>query len=305
MVLVILYYLFNKINQKENFVRTQTSSHSSKVGVIKPIQVSSYYKSPQKTSQTFFERDNWITNPTNSPNISPKLIDSSTNSVVSSGNFEDSTKSLNSVLNKNQSNDRNLKMILEENSKYNYKGLRPTAGHLIRPIEIDSNPSSKTLVEKPYLTTETVLANSEYLDYASVPNELKYNSVIFQEGLSENQPQNLGNITNSPDYNAKSSSYNTEIAKKLIKKAAQLSVISTQTDDPVVSVQKANYAIGYFDALQDIMSETEIKNLVNIDLEKFTKELVNIQNFNITNMKMKCPSLSEDKKYLLNIATNL
>jgi hypothetical protein len=98
---------------------------------------------------------------------------------------------------------------------------------------------------------------------------------------------------------------NKDIAKKLIKKAASLSVISTQNFDPVTSVQKANYAIGYLDALRDIMSDSEIKNLVNIDLNKFTDELVKIQSHNIMNMTDKCPSLSTDKKYLLDIVSNL
>ena len=98
---------------------------------------------------------------------------------------------------------------------------------------------------------------------------------------------------------------NKDIAKKLIKKAASLSVISTQNTDPVSSVQKANYAIGYLDALRDIMSDSEIKNLVNIDLNKFTGELVKIQNNNIMNMTNKCPNLSTDKNYLLDIVTNL
>ena len=95
------------------------------------------------------------------------------------------------------------------------------------------------------------------------------------------------------------------IAKKLIKKAAQLSVISTQSDDPIQSFQKANYAIGYLDALQDIMSDAEITNLVNIDLDKFRNELNKVQSHNISSVKLRCPSLSTDKRYLLDIATKL
>ena len=53
------------------------------------------------------------------------------------------------------------------------------------------------------------------------------------------------------------------------------------------------------------MSDSEIKNLVNIDLNKFTGELVKIQNNNIMNMTNKCPNLSTDKNYLLDIVTNL
>lgn len=324
LILFVIYFLINNSNNQENFVQVKSTSHSpsSNAKTIKPIQVTSQYKPPQNQSQ----RDDWVSNPFNSPNIAPKLINQSDDLPgTAKRNFEDSPKNntLTSVLNKNEPTEKSLNSVLSKQA--NPKSLRPESGHLIRPIELDASPSSNTPADKPYLMEQTPQANSEYLDYATVPmpNETNYEARMFsnQETNSIGYSQEMGTITSLPKTTTSLSettnykpinetvlsnkSYNTDIAKKLIKKAAQLSVISTQGDDPVLSVQKANYAIGYFDALQDIMSESEIKNLVNIDLDKFTKELKNIQNFNITNMKMKCPSLSSDKKYLLDIAKNL
>jgi hypothetical protein len=381
LILIIIYFLINKPNNQENFVQVKSNSHSpsSNARTIKPIQVTSQYKPPQNQSQ----RDDWVSNPFNSPNISPKLINPSDDLPgTAKRNFEDTPNKKNipnkkntsvSTLYSDEPKEESLNSILS--NQLNPKSLRPKSGHLIRPIEIDSSPSSNTRAEKPYMTMPTPQANSEYLDYATVPmpNETDSEAGIFSnqetnsmeypqemgtypqemgtypqemgtypqemetnsqemgtysslpetsnkprnQSETSNKPRNQSEASNKPKNQSETSnkprnqsetpntSYNTDIAKKLIKKAAQLSAISTEGDDPVLSVQKANYAIGYFDALQDIMSESEIKKLVNIDLDKFTKELKNMQNFNITNVKMKCPSLASDKKYLLDIAKNL
>ena len=174
------------------------------------------------------------------------------------------------------------------------------------PLQVPSSQLASNYSTAPNIPSPT---NTQSLTNTQSPTNTQ-NSTNTQ---SPTNIQDLTNTQNSPipessktlEISGMANLTNKEIAKKLIKKAASLSVISTQNTDPVSSVQKANYAIGYLDALRDIMSDSEIKNLVNIDLNKFTAELVKIQTNNIMNMTNKCPSLSTDKKYLLDIVYNL
>lgn len=296
-LLVIIYFLFNNIKQ-ENFVQVKTNYNPNKnTKMIKPIQVTNKYIPPTK----IYSRDDWVSNPKNSPNIAPKLINTGDDLPgTNKNNFE-------------QANNKDLpppKIIYSENEqskKSNSKNIRSGSGHLIRPLELDYSPSSENPPEKPYVTGETPQPNSEYLDYENVPvNNPNYEIDVLQENnkldIIANTPNSSGMIIET-EFNDKTKL--SDIAKKLIKKAAQLSVVSTQSDDPIQSVQKANYAIGYLDALQDIMTDAEITNLVDIDLNKFRRELYKVQSHNISSVKLRCPSLSSDKRYLLDIANKL
>lgn len=310
-LLVILYFSFNNLNQ-ENFVQVKSNYNPNKnLKIIKPIQVTDKYVPPTKTSV----RDDWVSNPKNSPNISPKLIQPKddlpgTGDYPGTGSYPGSGNN-----NFEQANNKDLpppKIIYPETENerqtknFNPKNIREGSGHLIRPLELDSSPNSEYPPEKPYVTEETPQPNSEYLDYANVPisNTPNYEIDVIQEN---NKMDIIDSSKNGPELVIETEINNknklTDIAKKLIKKAAQLSVISTQSDDPIQSVQKANYAIGYLDALQDIMTDAEISNLVDIDVNKFRRELNKVQSHNISSVKLRCPNLSSDKKYLLDIAT--
>jgi hypothetical protein len=311
--LIILYFSFNNLNQ-ENFVQVKSNYNPNKnTKMIKPVQVTDKYVPPNKT----YDRDDWVSGPKNSPNIAPNLIKPNddlpgTGDFLTKNNYPGSGNN-----NFEQANNKDLpppKIIYpetenEQQSKNsNLKNIRQGSGQLIRPLELDSSPSSEYPPEKPYITGETPQPNSEYLDYANVPvaDTSNYEIDVIQEN---NKMDIIASSKNGPElvieteFNDKNKL--SDIAKKLIKKAAQLSVISTQSDDPIQSVQKANYAIGYLDALQDIMTDAEIANLVDIDLNKFRRELNKVQSHNISSVKLRCPSLSTDKRYLLDIATKL
>lgn len=296
LLLIIIYFLSKNNTKQEYFVQVKSNYNPNKNSkMIKPIQVTNQYKPPNNLSS----RDDWVSNPKNSPNIAPVLINPSDDLPGSeTNNFE-------------QANNKDLprpKIIYPESKKSNPKNMRLNSGHLIRPIELDASPSSENPPEKPYVTKESPQSYSEYLNYANLPIDASSNYEV--DVIQENNKLDI--ITGDPndpnliietEFNDKNKLSN--IAKKLIKKAAQLSVISTQSDDPILSVQKANYAIGYLDALQDIMTDAEITNLVNIDLNKFRRELNKVQYHNISSVKLRCPSLSTDKRYLLDIATKL
>ena len=328
LLIIIIIIFFTRSNNNEYFTQE----------VVNYIQPSKIYN-----------ENNLVSNENNSPNISPRLLNSTNKLNLPKRSEEKNEQSANK---NNKNNNSNISMpISASTNKYNQSG----------------SSSSNAQIQKPYITEQEPVGYSEYLDYANArnPNPISsnYEAGIFSEQgvnpmgyqaksmdplqvpssqLASNystapnipSPTNTQNLTNTQSQTNTQSPTNTqnspntqnlpipessktlemsgmanltnkEIAKKLIKKAASLSVISTQNTDPVSSVQKANYAIGYLDALRDIMSDSEIKNLVNIDLNKFTAELVKIQNNNIMNMTNKCPSLSTDKKYLLDIVSNL
>jgi hypothetical protein len=302
LLLVIFYFLSTNNSKQEFFVQTKSDKNPNKnAKMVKPIQVSPNYVPPTKT----YERDDWVNNPKNTPKIASNLINPS-DDLPGTGNNNFEQQSLkNKVLLSPKIIYPETKQENETQTNANFKKLRPESGHLIRPIELDSTPDSNTTVERPYVTGETPQPNSEYLDYANipVPNSPNYEVDIYQENEQVKNISNAPELVINTNINDKKSLSN--IAKKLIKKAAQLSVVSTQSDDPIMSVQKANYAIGYLDALQDIMTDAEITNLVDIDLNKFRRELNKVQSHNISSVKLRCPSLSSDKKYLLEIATKL
>ena len=267
LLIIIMFFITNSGNS-ERFVQVQNNSHSSYVPTIKPIQVTNNYNPPQ--TQSF--RDDWISNPKNSPNIASHLINSSDDLPgTATRNFEDSEKK--------QSKDKSLISAL--NNKQNSKGIRPGSGHLFRPVELDSSPSSNTQSEKPYLTTPIPQSNTKYLDYGA-------SSKILNQEIINYKNSELSSV---------------EIAKKLIKKAAELALNAIQTNDSDLSVQNADYSLAYLEILQDLMSDSEIKSQVNIDLDKFTRELKKIQEHNTLDLEFL--DISSDKNYLLDITSRL
>jgi hypothetical protein len=225
LILVILYYLiYNKTYNHETFENTGNAD------ILNILESEAKNISHSKS----WDRDDWVTNPKYSPNITPKLITSQKELSNSNLNFE------------------------------NPKKIRNNAGHLIRPIEIDASPSSNTRAERPYTTDNSQITNTEYLGYINKSDE---------------------------------------ILKKMIKKVVQLSLSSKNTNNPIVSFEKSTYSVGYFDALLEIMNELQIT--LNIDTNKITEELRKTQQYNTTNIKLKCQNLDEGSKYLSTVAKNL
>lgn len=284
LILVMISFLFYN-NQQENFVQVQSNRIVNKnAPMIKPIQVTPKYNQTVK----IYDRDDPVSNPKYSPNIIPNLLKSSSNLYLpgqSNGSFEQSD-------NKNkQLNEKNILSSITQNS--NPKAIRPDSAQLIRPIELDSAPSLNTQVEKPYINKDYPQAYSEFLEYAGI--------------FSDQQPINYEESHNKKTQLANNLS-NEDIIKKLIKKSAELSIGSIKnidSYDSLNSMKKANYAVGYLNMLKDVMSDSEISRVANIDLQKFTEELEKNQKFNAEKMTLKCTNMSTDKKYLLEIATKL
>lgn len=294
----MLFLFYN--NQQENFVQVQSNRNINKnARMIKPVQVYPGYNQSVKN----YDRDDVVSNPKYSSNIIPKLLKSSSNLNLpgqSKGSFEQSD---------NKNKQLNQKKILSQITK-NLKGVRPDSGQLIRPVELDSVPSLNTQVEKPYINKDYPQAYSEFLEYEGVSQKKLYN---YNQGILSDQqlrikPEEHSSsqyFLNNKKTELKNNFGNEYIIKKIIKKAAELSISSIKNTGSLNSMKKANYAVGYLNMLKDMITDLEISSVTKIDLDKFTEELEKNQKFNAKKMTKKCTNMSSDKKYLLEIITKL
>ena len=63
----------------------------------------------------------------------------------------------------------------------------------------------------------------------------------------------------------------------LIRQSARWSTAADQDTVPMVAVLHANYGVGYLLALKDIFSQNDIEKYGKIDLLKFEREIVSVQ----------------------------
>ena len=90
--------------------------------------------------------------------------------------------------------------------------------------------------------------------------------------------------------------------KILSRQAARWSVAAEQDGSPIVKLLHANYGAGYLWALRDISTDNEIKEKTGIDILKFQKKIVDIQDKSTKAVTKVCPQFVGDvDKYLLRI----
>ena len=92
-----------------------------------------------------------------------------------------------------------------------------------------------------------------------------------------------------------------EIIKKLSRQAARWSTAAKQDLNPLIAVLHANYGAGYLWALKDIATTQQIQTATNIDVKKFTKEIVQIQDETTLKMIKVCPEYAPERTYLSQI----
>lgn len=87
--------------------------------------------------------------------------------------------------------------------------------------------------------------------------------------------------------------------KLFMKESRNWSLASTQDETPIIAVLHANYGAGYLWALKKLATGEQIKNATGIDILKFEKEIITIQDN--ANMKLAkvCPKFSPNKKSYL------
>ena len=65
--------------------------------------------------------------------------------------------------------------------------------------------------------------------------------------------------------------------EKLVRQSARYAVAAQQDESPVIAILHANYATGYFYALKEFASESQIHNATGIDVKKFKEHIINVQ----------------------------
>ena len=80
--------------------------------------------------------------------------------------------------------------------------------------------------------------------------------------------------------------------EKLIRQSARYAVAAQQDKSPVIALLHANYAAGYFYALGDFASESQIHNATGIDVKKFKEHVINVQDMVTRKTSEKCPEFA-------------
>ena len=80
--------------------------------------------------------------------------------------------------------------------------------------------------------------------------------------------------------------------EKLVRQSARYAVAAQQDESPVIAILHANYATGYFYALKEFASESQIHNATGIDVKKFKEHITNVQDMVTRKTTEKCPEFA-------------
>ena len=90
--------------------------------------------------------------------------------------------------------------------------------------------------------------------------------------------------------------------KILLRQSSRWAIAADQDVSPLIALLHANYGAAYLWALLQVASEEQINNSVNIDLQKFKKEISAIQDAATQKATKACPAFAgELNSYLLEI----
>jgi hypothetical protein len=93
------------------------------------------------------------------------------------------------------------------------------------------------------------------------------------------------------------------IINTLIRQSARWSTASGQDKSPIIAVLHANYGVGYLSALKEIVTEEEIKQYSGINLQKFSKQIIQQQDKATLYAVKNCKNYAKDlNPYLAKIA---
>lgn len=96
--------------------------------------------------------------------------------------------------------------------------------------------------------------------------------------------------------------FHNELINKLVRQTARWATAASQDDNPVIEVLHANYSAGYLWALKDIATNKDIENATKIDMNKFQKNVVDIQDKANKKLVKLCPNfIKTDNIYLAKI----
>ena len=93
-----------------------------------------------------------------------------------------------------------------------------------------------------------------------------------------------------------------KIIQILVRQCSRWHIASRNDLNVMIAVLHANYAAGYLWALKDIATDSQIKAATGIDVQRFTQEVVNTQDWATKRMAKLCPGYAPTDSYMAKIA---
>ena len=84
------------------------------------------------------------------------------------------------------------------------------------------------------------------------------------------------------------------IINTILRGSARWAAASLQDNSPIVAVLHANYAAGYLWALKDSFSDIDIQRATGIDIIKFQKKIINVQDKSTQILVKNCPQFASN-----------
>jgi hypothetical protein len=84
------------------------------------------------------------------------------------------------------------------------------------------------------------------------------------------------------------------IINTLLRGSARWAAASLQDKSPIVAVLHANYAAGYLWALKDSFSDIDIQQSTGIDIIKFQKKIIDVQDKSTQILVKACPQFASN-----------
>ena len=84
------------------------------------------------------------------------------------------------------------------------------------------------------------------------------------------------------------------IINTILRGSARWAAASLQDKSPIVAVLHANYAAGYLWALKDSFSDIDIQRATGIDVIKFQKKIIDVQDKSTQMLVKACPQFTSN-----------
>jgi hypothetical protein len=84
------------------------------------------------------------------------------------------------------------------------------------------------------------------------------------------------------------------IINTILRGSARWAAASLQDKSPIVAVLHANYAAGYLWALKDSFSDIDIQRATGIDVVKFQKKIIDVQDKSTQMLVKVCPQFASN-----------
>ena len=108
----------------------------------------------------------------------------------------------------------------------------------------------------------------------------------------------LNEIKNKCLIGTDSNSLVNKVINILVRQASRWATAAKQDKNSMIAVLRANYGAGYLWALKDIATTEQIKAASGIDMLKFEREIVSVQDMVTKKMAKLCPKYAPKPSYL-------